>query len=77
MELYRLVRHRLVEALPDRREKDLFDECQRKMEHCFSGLECDYFIEKLAADPRTGYTLIEPRRKTSHATGLYDEASGT
>lgn len=77
MELYRLVRQRLVEALPDRREKNLLDECQRKMERSFSGLERDYFIEKLADDPRTGYTLIEPRRKTSHATGLYDEASGT
>lgn len=77
MALYRLVRHRLVEAIPDKPEKDRLHECQRKMERSYTELERIYSIEKLAADLRTGYTLIEPRRKTCYATGLYDEASGT
>lgn len=77
MALYRLLCRGLDETISERREKEQLDVIQRKMERSFPELGGKYLIERLAADPRTGYTLVEPRRRTCYATGQYDEASGT
>lgn len=75
-ELYRLVSRHLDSNYSPEQEKALLEKVKLKMERAFPDFEGSYQLERLAADPRTGYTFVQGKQRTAYATGWFDDKSG-